>query len=115
MIELLAGLGIGGGVAIASGFVGQIMGFARGSAQRNVTELFTTGQTDALYCVCNNPLSFHKNGRACSGTRVQDDGITPLKNHYGHEVACKCTKFVGDPSKNPPPKTVKSKGALDLG
>lgn len=110
----------GGGIAVVSGLLGRIEGFNKGVQQRNVAALFVTGQAEHLWCACEHAMSFHVNGsESCNATVGEELTANQAQllsfgaqQAYRSAQQCKCLKFVGDPLKNPAPKT--SRGELDL-
>lgn len=107
------------GMIVAAGAVGNVMGWSRGRAEKNIINLFTTGQAENLWCLCGHAMSFHREGTGhCNHAErvtrrmLEGLGLSERQNVVA-SLNCRCMKFVGDPSKNPPPVQTR-KDLLDL-
>ena len=117
MLDLVIDSVVVGALTIGAGFIGNVMGFARGRAERNIVGLFTTGQPDTLYCLCGHSLAHHdKEGGPCNFfeplTTRQIMAMSYNDVVQYRRSGCSCAGFVGDPTKNPPPVT--PRGELEL-
>jgi hypothetical protein len=107
------------GMIVAAGAVGNVMGWSRGRAEKNIINLFTTGQAENLWCLCGHAMSFHEKGTGlCCHQEVPT--VAMVKSmasdtfaRWRRSSSCHCQTFVGDASKNPPPVQTR-KDLLDL-
>jgi len=106
------------GMIVAAGALGNVMGWTRGRAERNIINLFTTGQAENLWCLCGHAMSMHAKGTdSCNDHALNDQGkmiVTYKTGVTTQYMRCPCMKFVGDPSRNPTPVQTR-KDVLDLG
>lgn len=117
MLDLVIDSVVVGALTIGAGFIGNVMGFTRGRAEKNIVALFTTGQADSLYCLCGHPLAHHVQGgghcrfyEPLNVRQVQAMSYQDMVEY--RRSGCSCAAFVGDPSRNPPPVT--PRGELEL-